>query len=404
MMYRYQVLDKKKKLFQGEVEADSIQRARISLLQQGYDVLLLEEVRGSKKFVRRDALAIGIVSLKEKMLFVKHLALMIKSGLVLDEALEALYSQSRGKMKHILERLLGIVRKGNLLSDGLQQFPFTFSDFFVNMVRIGEKSGTLEMNLIHLSVKLKKEHDLRSKIRGAMMYPVIVVMALGGLGIILTVVVLPKLLGFFDTLAVEVPPITKLFIALATFAEDYWALLVLGFIVLVIVVIILNRARSTRFVIHWLVFNFPLFHQFSKTSNLANFCRSLNLLLKSGMTIDDALEIMTRAASSVLYQNSIREALIAIRKGEPLSESLASAPHYFPSLITKMIRVGEISGSLSETFDYLAEFYEDELDNLSKNLSTLIEPALLIIIGLLVGFVAMAIISPIYQLTGGISR
>src|SRR3989344_8514123 len=154
MIFRYQVLDQKQKLYQGTLEADTMRGARLSLMQQGYDVLVLESVK--QRYVKWSFASVGVVSLKEKMLFVKHLSLMIKSGMVLDESIEALYEQSKGKMKFILERLVELVRKGNLLSDGLKLFPYTFNDFFVNMIRIGEQSGALETNLINLSVKLKK--------------------------------------------------------------------------------------------------------------------------------------------------------------------------------------------------------------------------------------------------------
>src|SRR3990167_6484463 len=191
MQFRYQVLDANKKLLQGDVEADSLKSARISLLHQGYDVLLLESVQ--KRYVKFEWKRVGFVKQKDKMLFVKHLSLMIKSGMVLDESLETLYEQSEGRMRSIVRRLTELVRKGNLLSDGLKLFPYTFNEFFVNMIRVGEKSGSLEQTLINLSVKLKKDHDLNSKVRGALMYPMIVMIALGGLVFTLAVYILPKL-------------------------------------------------------------------------------------------------------------------------------------------------------------------------------------------------------------------
>jgi type IV pilus assembly protein PilC len=402
MKFRYQVLDKKKQLFQGELEAEEIQKARISLMNQGYDVLFLEAVKGKEKFKKINFQNIGVVRLKEKLLFVKHLSLMIKSGLVLDEAIEALYDQAKGKMKVVLYRLLTIVRKGNLLSDGLKYFPYTFNEFFVNMVRVGESSGTLQENLLNLSIKLKKDHQLKTKVRAAMMYPAIVVSALGGLGLILAVAVLPRLLGFFISLNVEIPLTTRIFINISEFIGSNWYLVIIAITLLIGIVVVLNKLKHTKFIIHWLVFHLPIFHQFSATTNLANICRSMNLLLKGGITIDDSLEILARAVNNTLYRDKLKLVLINIKKGDPLSGSLMRYPHLFPALVTKMVHVGEISANLEETFEYLAEFYEDELDNQSKNLSVIIEPALLLIIGLLVGFVAMAIISPIYQITGGI--
>ncbi|MEK7584193.1 MAG: type II secretion system F family protein [Patescibacteria group bacterium] len=402
MIFRYQVLDQKQKLYQGTLEADTLRGARLSLMQQGYDVLVLESVK--QRYIKWSFASVGIVSLKEKMLFVKHLSLMIKSGMVLDESIEALYDQSRGRMKMILARLLEMVRKGNLLSDGLGLYPYTFNEFFVNMIRVGEQSGSMEENLINLAVKLKKDHDLRSKVRSALMYPTIVLFALLGLGITLSILILPKLIGFFKSLTVDIPTTTKVFIVMAEFIQSYWLIGSIAFLALLIAIAVMNKTQLTKAAIHFVVLNLPIARSFSKTSNLSNFCRSMNLMLKGGMTIDEALDIMTRALNNVLYERRIKVILEHVKKGNTMSEAMQRFPRFFPPIVTKMIRVGEVSGNLSDTFEYLAEFFEDELDSYSKNLSTLLEPVLLIFIGIIVGFIAMAIISPVYQLTGGIAR
>lgn len=400
MLFRYQALDKAKQLLQGEIEADTVQRARLSLLQQGYDVLALDSVK--QRYVKLTVGGIGLVSLKEKMLFVKHLSLMIKSGMVLDESLEALYEQGRGRMKSILRRLVELVRKGNLLSDGLKLFPYSFSEFFVNMVRVGEQSGTLEQILINLSVKLRKDHELKTKIRSALTYPGVIFIALGGLGFTMSAIILPKLLGFFKSLHVAIPLSTRIFIAVAEFMQKNASMVLIALVATIVAVFILNKLPTTKIVIHWLVFHLPVFHRFSVRSNLANFCSSMHLMLQAGVTIDEALDIMTRAVTNALYKRRIRLALAEVRKGSSLSDALKRYPRHFPLLVSKMLHIGGLSGNLSETFAYLSEYYEDELDAMSKDLSTLLEPALLVIIGSIVGFVAMAIISPIYQLTSGI--
>ncbi len=402
MKFHYQVLDKNKQPFQGEIEAENSKQAHFSLMQQGYDVQSLESV--SVKYHKRSLASLGFVSLKDKMLFVKHLSLMIKSGMVLDESIEALYEQARGRMKLILRRLLELVRKGSELSDGLRMFPYTFNEFFVNMVKIGEQSGSLERNLINLSVKLKKDHDLRSKVQSAMMYPAIVVIALGGLGITLSIFILPKFLQLFKSLNVALPLVTKIFIIVATFSQTYWYVVMVIVVSLFAGLIIANKLPKTKRLIHWMVFHLPISSQFSKASNLANFNRSMALMLQGGLTIDESLDIMTRALSNALYQDRVAAMLAEVRKGTALSVTLQRYPHFFPSLVTKMINVGELSGNLSETFDYLAEFYEDELDAYSKNLSTILEPVLLLVIGLLVAFMALSIILPIGNIIGGINK
>lgn len=402
MQFHYQVLDKNRQLFQGELEAESLKKAHLSLVQQGYEVQLLESVDG--KFVKYRLTNFGLVSLKEKMLFVKHLSLMIKSGMVLDESIEALYEQAKGRMRSILRRLLELVRKGSELSDGLKLYPYTFNEFFVNMVRVGEQSGSLEKNLLNLSVKLKKDHDLRSKVQSALMYPAIVVVALLGLGITLSIFILPKFLQLFRSLNVDLPLITQIFIVVAEFSQSYWYLVLIVVIAFAAAMIVMNKLRQTKRLIHWIVYHLPISHQFSKISNLTNFNRSMALMLQGGLTIDEALDIMTRALSSSLYQERVAAMLLEVRKGTALSVVMQKYPKHFPSLVTKMVHVGEISGNLSETFEYLAEFYEDELDSLSKNLSTILEPVLLLVIGVLVAFMALSIILPIGNIISGINR
>lgn len=404
MKFRYQVTDSKRNVSRGELEAENVDRARLLLLKQGYDVLLLEPA--DDKFVR-PALRfrfVGLVSVKEKMLFVKHLSLMIKAGLPLDESIEILRTQAKGSMRTILARVLDFIQKGNLLSDGLGQFSGNFNEFFVNMIRVGEQSGTLEEILINLSVKLKKDHELNTKIRSAMFYPVLTLSALAGLGFTLSVFVLPKLLGFFNSLAVEIPTSTRIFLGAAEFFSLYWFILLWALVSLIVMVIVLNRLKQTKTTMHWVVFHLPLLRSFSRLSNLSNFCRSMSLLLRSGITIDQSMEIMSRAINNNLYRKSIRAVMDDVSRGDTLSNALSRWPRHYPGIVPKMIHVGEVSGNLSETFDYLAEFYEGELDEVSKNLGTIIEPVLLIVVGLLVGFVAMSIISPIYQLTGGIGK
>ena len=403
MKFTYQVLDKTKQVVQGDIEAETLDRARASLLNQGYSVLRLAEAGGAGRQLQRGLQRFGLIPEKEKMLLVKHLSIMVKSGMLLDESLDALHDQARGRMRTVLERLLEMVHKGNRLSDGFQLFPYTFNEFFVNMIRVGESSGTLEENLNNLSVKLKKDYDLRSKIRNAMFYPMLVVGALVGLGLILSIFVLPKIIGFFSSLKVAIPITTRIFIVVAGFGSAHWFSLLVAFIVFVLLTYFLNKLPFSKTAMHTIVFHIPLVHQFSQVSNIANFCRSMHLMLSSGMTVDESLQILTRAMSNELYKHATLTVMNNVKQGDDIAKSLQQFPRLFPGIVVKMAHVGEVSGKLSETFEYLADYYEDELDNASKNLSTVLEPILLIFIGLVVGFVAMAVISPIYQLTGALS-
>jgi type IV pilus assembly protein PilC len=349
-------------------------------------------------------ISFGGITVTEKIIFVKHLAVMLKAGLTVSESLEIVLSQSKGKFKKILEALLFSVESGNSLASSLAKFPKVFSNILINTTLAGEASGTLENNLDNVSEQLKKNNELVTKVKSAMVYPVIVLIGTVILGIAMSYLVLPKITPMFEGLKIKLPFYTRALIWFSHFMQQYGIIFIIVLAAVVGVFVWVTRQPFSKPVTHFILLNTPIIKNISRNANLANFCRTLGTLLKSGLNIDVALNITKDTAGNYYYAKTLKKISDRISQGAKLSDNLNQYDKLFPRLLTSMIRVGEKSGKLEETLFYLSEFYEAEVDIATKTLSTSIEPILLIGIGLAVGGLAISIISPIYQITGNVAK
>lgn len=396
MWFAYQVINKKGLRVSGNIEARSQDEAKLKLATKKGTVFSIHQIDKPTKAGME--LVVGRVKLVDKMIFAKHLAVMIRSGMPLDESLDTLMHQSSPVMAKKIKEILFDVKQGNSLASALKKQKRVFDSMFINMVSAGEASGQLEKNLEMVAIQQEKNYTLRSKIKAAMLYPSVVFLAIIGLMTVIAVFVLPKLLGFFSTLNATLPLSTKILLASSSFLVNYWSFILAGVIFLLISIRVMGHFAKTRLILHVIFLKVPIFGKISKNMNLAIFCRSLSSLLASGITIDQALNIVADTVTNEDYKKRINIVYHQVLKGSALSEVLLK-DKAFPILVSRMSKVGERSGKLSETLDYLADFYETEVDGTTKNLSTMLEPALLVFIGLTVGFVAMSIINPIYELT-----
>lgn len=341
----------------------------------------------------------------EKILFTKHLSVMIKSGISITETLDILKNQTKsGYFKKVLSEVLSDIENGRSLYEALSKHAQIFDSLYLNMVRVGEESGTLEAALIDMSSHLGKQHELRQKVQAAMLYPIIVLIGTVVLGGGISIFILPQLTNFFKGLNVELPLQTKILLAVVNFIMSY------GIVVFPVLIITLTLIffilRLKPIISHWhgFLLHIPIFGSFSRNASLAYFCHNLGVMLKNGIPITEAIVISADSLGNYAYRESLREMEKEVIKGKSLSSSLEKHQNLYPQMLVKMIEVGETSGNLEENLLYLGDFFEKETDNMSKNLPTILEPVLLIIIAFFVGFVALSIISPIYELTGSIQR
>jgi len=346
------------------------------------------------------------VSLSDKILFVKHLSIMVKSGMSLLDGLRLLQKQVRSaSFSYIMRVVIMDVENGQFLSESLRKFGRVFDALFINVIKVGEETGTLADNLVYLASELKKKQIMRSKIRSALIYPIVILFATLGVSGILVFFVLPRLLPVFQSLRVDLPLPTRILVAVTAFLLNYGAWLLGGLVVLFIVwYFFLLRISAIRYINHRLILATPLIGSLSRMANIADFTRTLGLLLKSGSRIVEAILITSESVTNVVYKKALREAAETVRRGNPFDQYLTKHENLFYPTVTRMIEVGNLTGTLESNLFYLAEFYESEIDESTKNLTTIMEPLLLLVMGAIVGFVAISIITPIYQITQSIGR
>lgn len=340
------------------------------------------------------------LSVKDKMLFARNLEVMIRSGMQILQSLEILKKQTKSKVFiKILDQLILDIKNGHFLSASLERYKNIFGDFFINLVRVGEASGTLSENLKYLYEELKKKDELQKKVRGAMAYPAVIFMATIGITSIMIFVIFPKILPVLTSINVELPFITKAFIAVSETLIKYGYLIGLGLVGLFIGFWFILKIQKVRFAWHNLIITVPPISGMSRSVNIISFARTLGLLLKSGIKIVEALEITANTLSNLVYRKEIMKVAGGVRRGDPMSKYFTENTKLFSPIFSQMVLVGENTGKLDESILFLAEYYESELDEATKSLSNILEPILLLTMGVIVAFVALAIITPIYKIT-----
>ena len=339
------------------------------------------------------------ISLKDKLMLTRNLAVMVASGLPLSRAISNLASQTKKKrLAKILEEIFTDLQSGSFLADSLAKYPGVFNDLFVNMVRVGEKSGNLEEVLLILADQLEKEHELMSKVRGAMVYPAVILVAMIGIAVVMLTYVLPKLTGVFKDMNVVLPLSTQIVIGISDALKTHSILIGLVFIFLGIFFKIFFSTEPGKKTLGFLTINTPLIRDIVIKVNCARFSRIYSSLLKSGVPVVESLRIISETLTNFYYRNAINKGVEQIQKGVNLSKVVNESPKIFPVLVYQMLEVGEETGKTESILLKLAEFYEGEINQITKNMSSIIEPVLMVIIGCAVGFFAISMLQPMYSI------
>lgn len=342
------------------------------------------------------------LSEKEKVLFVKYFAVLLDANLSLSQSVEVLREQATGATKKILETASSSISGGHGLADGLAYYPHVFSPIFINLIRAGERSGTLSANLQYLATQSQKQYDLKQSIRGAMLYPLIVFFGGLGVSIFIIVFIFPNIIALFETMHIELPATTRLLLLVANFFGKYPIPVFGGALAYTIFMIASYRIRATRHVWDYVLLRVPIIGSILKNSILANFFRLLGTLLQSGMSLTDALEISNATITNYAYNKLLRSVAESVNQGRDFAEELSKKRFMIPSLAQRLIHVGNATGMLEKMLLFLADFYTKEVDEASKRIATLVEPMLIVAMGVLIGFIALSVISPIYQVVANI--
>jgi len=388
----------------GALEAKDEQALAHALRQEGLVLIsarTLEEEKKKKKIplIFRLKRIFRRVSLVEKLMFTRHLAVMIGAGFSLHKGLEVLAKQTNNQtFKKIINNLVIGIKKGETFADNLAKYPKVFNNFFVSMVRVGEKGGNLEEVLKILSQYFKKEHDFRSKVRGAMIYPAVIIAVMIIIGIVMMVAVVPKITAMFEELKVSLPLTTRIVIAISKFLSHYFIIGVIVFFVLLFILIRFLKTKQGKYLSSWIFLKFPFLGRLTKEMNCARFARSFSSLMESGVPVVESLTITAQTLGNVFYSKSLLDVAVQVKKGKNIQESLEKYKDIYPILVSQMVGVGEQTGELSDIINRLADFYEEEVTNITNNLASVIEPVLMIIIGAVVGFFAVSMIQPMYSM------
>ncbi|MDO8522785.1 MAG: type II secretion system F family protein, partial [bacterium] len=326
------------------------------------------------------------LSLRDQALFAKRLSLLIKADVPLLEAINILKrSITNPANKKMMESIAHDVANGQYLSKSMFKYKKVFGDFAVNIIRVGETSGTLADNLKYLSEEIDKSRELKGKVVGALIYPAIILVAALAISGLLTLFLFPKLLPIFQSLHANLPFTTRALIWLSTFLLHYGLWVIFGLSFLVAGFIFALSYENIRYYWDALILKLPVIGSLFKNYHLTSMCRTLGLLLRGGVRVLEATAVASETATNLIYRRELDNLQKDVSKGLTIARHLEHRPKLFPPMFTEMIAIGEATGNLSDTLVYLAEISEQELDETAKRFSSIIEPAMMIVMGLLVG-------------------
>lgn len=340
------------------------------------------------------------VSTKEKLIFIRNLSVMIKSGITLSQVLNTLSRQTENKaFKKILTDIAINVDKGNQFSEELKKYPGVFDELSVNMVKAGEVSGKLDENLNQIYIQIKKQHTLLTKIRNALIYPSVVLVAMVIIVVLMMIVVVPKITQIFEEANATLPMATVILIESSRMIREHGILMAIGLIIFLIAFIKFKKTKIGKKILHYFYIKTPILSGILRKIYLARFARTLSSLLRTDIQIIKSFDITAKVIGNYYYEKAILEIKKSLKKGQSINQVISNYPKLFPPMVQEMVSAGEQSGSLDKMLDDIANFYEEEVSNIMETLPTIIEPILIVILGIAVGWLAVAIIMPMYSLT-----
>ncbi|MBW6431627.1 type II secretion system F family protein [Patescibacteria group bacterium] len=380
----------------GVSEAESRDDLIEALKKQKMTAVTIKEVANNQLFSLKN---IGFVSSTEKVMFSKELATMVSAGIPILQAIHILQDQSNStKLKSATVQIAQDIEGGLSLSSAMEKHPSIFSPLYINMVKAGEIGGMLDDTLEKMADEIEKEHELVASVRGAMTYPTVIMVVMVGVVFYLLTNVIPKISTVFTDLGGDLPAPTKMLLALSNAMQSYGLLIAIVIAGLVIGVrILLKKNLKARYSWHSFLLKLPVFGKLMKKINITRFTRTLGSLLSSGVAVLEAMEIASSVLRNEVFKKEIKEASKKVQNGSTLSEPLQNSK-VFSIMVSQMIAVGEDTGTLDKILLKLTTFYQKEVDHTVNNLSSLLEPVMMIIIGAGAGFIVISIITPIYSM------
>lgn len=404
--FTYTARDKAGAIMNGEVIALDRSSAATNLINKGLSPILIKEGKAGKSKGGGDLLArfkFGQkVKLTDKVVFSRQFATMVNAGVPVAKSLAILKDQTTSKpFQVVIDDLVKKVEGGSTLSASMGSHPDVFSSVYVNMVAAGETGGILDEVLERLAVQQEKDAEIVGKVRGAMIYPAVITTVTIGAFVFLMTVIVPKLGAIFTDLGVDLPIYTKIMLAISNTLLNYGIFVLVGFIAGVMAIARYVRTPVGKKVFHTLILKMPIFGPIINKVNIARFARTFGSLMTSGIAVLEALNATSSAVGNVVFKEALQHVAAEVKNGKPISEPLREAK-LFPAIVSQMVSVGEETGKLDEILLKLAEFYEKEVDSIVAGITSIIEPILIITIGVIVGFIIVSVFGPLSQLSSAV--
>lgn len=400
IQFEYKALNKNGEVKSGLKTASDEFALRKDLKTENLSLIHAEPVnKNSPTFLVSKILRIGRISAHEKILFTRNLATMIDAGLALSRSLSIIERQTNNqKLKRVVYEINERVKKGSSLSDALKKYPEIFSTLIISMVQSGEESGNLVDSLNVVSDQMEKQYKLNKKIQGAMVYPGVIMLVMIVIGIFMLLYIVPTLTKTFSELAIELPASTQFIIALSDFLKNNLLVSLVIILISGFILYLLGKSSAGKRFFDAVLLHFPMISEMVKEINSARTTRTLASLLTAGVPFVRALQIVKEVVQNSYYKEVLTKAEKNIQIGLPISKVFAENIDLYPIFVAEMIAVGEETGELAPMLMKVASFYEEEVDQKTKNLSTVVEPLLMVVVGAVVGFFAISMISPMYSL------
>lgn len=400
MNYIYKALQKSGSIKTGERESENSQTLAQSLKDEG---LVLVSAQEKKKGAMQFNLSLSAFKTHEKISFARNIGSMLDAGLALSRALEVISRQTKKlKTKKIIIEINEKIKTGTSLSTAFESYPKIFNSLFVSMTKAGEESGNLSDSFKNIASQLEKNYLLAKKVKGAMVYPGVIITAMVIVGFFMMTYIVPTLSKTFKELGVKLPKSTQIIIGLSDFLQAHTVSFFLILFVVIGGAILIFKSKFGKRVLDVVLIKAPLFGELTKQINSARTARTLSSLLKAGVPYLQAVQITRSVVSNHIYKDILEKAEKRVVTGDKISQVFSDNEKYYPAFVGEMVAVGEETGELSDMLMKVAEFYENEVDQKTKNMSTIVEPLLMLLVGAGVGFFAISMISPMYSLVDSI--
>ncbi len=395
MKLAYRAVDEKGKIVTGLVDAKDEEEAASFLRKQEYTPIVIKvfnQGKSLKYLISRKS------AKKDLVFFTRQLSSMLTSGLTVMQALTIFRSQVQNPaMAEVVEGMIANIQEGKTLSQAISKFPNVFSPIYISLIQAAETAGLLDKILIRLADTLEKQDKLKSTIKSALMYPIIVLVMMVGVMTIMMIFVIPTLTGLYASFNVELPLPTKIVIGFSNFTMRYWPFIVGTIVPLVIYFQKWKKTLRGKKILDALILRIPIFNKLTTQSIMAEFARTFGLLVGTGSLVVESLNESANVIGNYYYQQAIREVGKKVEKGVTIGDAMLADP-LFPPLMVEMVKIGEQTGKLDDSLTRVSEYYEREVDTTVKGLTTALEPIIMIVLAVGVGFLVISIITPIYSI------